>query len=190
MEIEPGKIYHIYNRGNNQIPIFYEAENYRYFLRKMRAHLSPFSKIMAWCLMPNHFHWMLFADDENFSSPEHHPLNLQIGTLLSSYTKGMNNRYNRTGSLFQQRTKAVAVETENYALTCFHYIHQNPLKAGLVHTQKDWPFSSYPDYCAERDGTLVTKKFTLDMLNIRPEGIEEASTKAIDPDKIKKLFEE
>ena len=59
MYFESGGIYHIYNQGNNRQVIFYNRKNYLFFLRKIRTHILPFADILAWCLMPNHFHLMV-----------------------------------------------------------------------------------------------------------------------------------
>jgi REP element-mobilizing transposase RayT len=185
MKFQPHQLYHVYNRGNDQKPIFYEQENYFFFLKKMRRQLCPFADIFAYCLMPNHFHWLLFAHEYSPAKSVTHPLNNRIGTLLSSYAKAINKRYDRTGSLFQQKTKAVQIDSQTYGLTCFHYIHQNPVCAGLVQNMGEWPYSSYPDYCSNRSGKLVTKHFALEMLGLSEETILEYSKKSIDPQKIK-----
>lgn len=59
MNLEPGGIYHIYNQGNNHQIIFYNRENYLFFLRKIRTLIQPYGNILAWCLMPNHFHLIM-----------------------------------------------------------------------------------------------------------------------------------
>ncbi len=58
MKFYKDQIFHIYNQGNNRRQIFFSAENYEFFLWKMKAYLIPFGDIIAWCLMPNHFHWL------------------------------------------------------------------------------------------------------------------------------------
>ena len=63
---EPG-IYHIYNRGNNQQTIFFSDENYFYFLRKCHRYLKPVSDILAWCLMPNHFHFLIAVTEKSLT---------------------------------------------------------------------------------------------------------------------------
>jgi putative transposase len=141
VKFEPEHFYHTYNRGNNKQLIFFEAENYLYFLRKMRTHITPHAKILAWCLMPTHFHWLFYVPA--YSPETDYPLNLEVGTLLSSYTKGINKKYERTGSFFQQKTKAVKIDYRNYIATCFHYIHRNPIEAGLVKKPELWRYSSY-----------------------------------------------
>jgi len=59
MYFEPGGIYHIYNQGNNRQKIFFSRENYWYFLQKIERNVKPYGSILAWCLMPNHFHLMV-----------------------------------------------------------------------------------------------------------------------------------
>ncbi|MEM1327726.1 MAG: hypothetical protein AAGI23_17325 [Bacteroidota bacterium] len=57
MDFYNNQLFHIYNQGNNSRQTFFEEENYRYFLWKMRAYLPLFGDLISWCLMPNHFHW-------------------------------------------------------------------------------------------------------------------------------------
>lgn len=121
MQIEEGYLYHIYNQGNNRQRIFFERRNYDFFLRKMRTHLLPHCDVLAYCLMPNHFHWMVRASATRSatqsrapsapSAPSDTPNGLQksIGILLASYTRAINKQENRTGSLFRCRTKAVCL---------------------------------------------------------------------------------
>ena len=61
MDFSKGELYHIYNRGNNRDKIFYTYRNYLFFLEKINAHISPYADILAWCLMPNHFHLMVYV---------------------------------------------------------------------------------------------------------------------------------
>lgn len=199
--------YHVYNRGNNRQPIFYSEENYHYFLKKMRKHLLPHCDMIAWCLMPNHFHWLVKVKEVPQDTrqttrsgptsgskpefPEISLLNRSIATLLSSYTKGVNNRQSRSGSLFQQKTKAKLLTDSdyNYPLSCFHYIHQNPLRGGLVTQSEDWPYSSYPDYAGLRNGTLVSKSLAFDAFKIKDENdFINKSVSAINPDRIEQLY--
>jgi hypothetical protein len=78
---------------------------------------------------------------------------LQPFTL--SYTKAINKRFNRVGTLYQGPFKAILVEKEEYLLQLSRYIHLNPVKAGIVTHAEDWEFSSYRDYIGIRDGTLI-----------------------------------
>ncbi len=63
MKFYKNQLFHIFNQGNNKEKIFYTADNYEYFLWKMRAYLLPFGDLICWCLMPNHFHWQFFVKE-------------------------------------------------------------------------------------------------------------------------------
>lgn len=87
--------------------------------------------------------------------------------LESSYSKGINKQQNRTGSLFQQKTKAKLTNTkENSSITALHYIHQNPFAAGLVNNPEGWACSSSPDYAGLRKGTLCNGAKAYDLLDL------------------------
>ena len=181
MNFEAGELYHVYNQGNNREPIFYEDKNYLFFLGKMKTHLLKHSDILAWCLMPNHFHWLIRIHDnyvneptekiDNLSAPIVLPMNRSISTLLSSYTKAMNRMYKRSGKLIRSKTKAKPLNKSSekddlYPLICFNYIHQNPLKAGLVKHLEDWEFSSFRDFAGIRNGNLCDIKLATELLDL------------------------
>jgi len=65
MNLEKGYLYHIYNQGNNQRQIFFNRDNYIYFLKKIKTYITPYADILAWCLMPNHFHLMVLVNEED-----------------------------------------------------------------------------------------------------------------------------
>lgn len=162
------KIYHICNRGNNSQKIFFNKENYIFFLRKIRKELLPYCEILAYCLMPNHFHLMLMIKSSDDFEPsddykKSKDLSHGIAILLRSYTRAIHKQENITGSLFQQKTKAQELNKDtgngiNHPAICMHYIHQNPLRAGLVSRMEDWEFSSFRDYASLRNGTLCNKE--------------------------------
>jgi len=207
MEFYQGEIYHIYNRGNIHQKVFYERKNYLYFLKKMKRHLKPFCHILAWCLIPNHFHWLVkvksqdemnstaFSDSSITPFKSHNnrsnsseigvsldetpliELNKSIGVLLRSYTRAMNVTYGSKGSLFQQRTKSKNLNSgvtirNNYALICFLYITQNPVKHMLVKDTASWEFSSYRDYAGLRNGRLCNKGLAEKLLNLPSNPVE------------------
>lgn len=152
MKIYEAGLYHIYNRGNNSQPIFYNENDYQQFVDSSYKYLVPNCQILAWCLMPNHFHFLLEANEKSlepiiWGGNEMTSLTNGFQLLQSNYAKLINNKINRTGSLFQQKTKAKFLENKNYAMTAFRYIHQNPVKANLVDKLEDWNYSSYNEYC-------------------------------------------
>jgi putative transposase len=152
-----GGFYHIYNRGNNRQPIFFERENYLFFLRRVREYFLPEKiEIIAYCLMPNHYHLLirLFVADVSDI--------LQAFTL--SYVKSINKRYQRIGSLFQGPFESRLVDKNEYLLHLSRYIHLNPVAANLTKRAEDWEFSSYRDYIGLRNGTLIRQRIILDQL--------------------------
>jgi putative transposase len=191
MEFEKGLIYHVYNQGNNRQKIFFTHRNHLYFLRKMELFLNPHADILCYCLMPNHFHWLLHI--HTLEAPNEkgrlQSLNQSIGILLRSYARAINHQEGRTGALFRQCTKAkngiienvVTVDGPNaqdffkhgneYALQCFRYIHMNPVKAGLVAAPEDWPWSSAQEYSFTENGNKgicnleMGKRLTLGLQN-------------------------
>ena len=186
MQLEKDFIYHIYNHGNNRRKIFFNLNNYLFFLRKINTYIKPYTDILAWCLMPNHFHLMLFIKNTELPIHDDHNLNKtrtineSIAIMLRSYTRAVNKENKLSGSLFRAHTKAeclndhngitpsfinqdsvTIVKTSNmdnqYPQICFNYIHQNPVKAGLVKEATEWEFSSAKDYSGMRSGKLINK---------------------------------
>ena len=127
MNFEKGYIYHIYNQGNNRQKIFFKQENYIFFLRKIHTHILPYADVLAWCLMPNHFHFMVYVKHESLPKPEVDEsrsatqsrtpttitFNKSIGILLASYTRAVNKQNNWSGSLFRDKTKAECINCPN-----------------------------------------------------------------------------
>ena len=172
--------YHIYNRGNNREPIFFEPDNYLYFLKKIKEHLVPVSDILVYCLMPTHYHIVARAREtqtsefsENsevlgasqisgLSKPKPSPISTAMMKLSVSYTKAINKRFQRVGVLFQGQFQAKPILTSEYLLNLCRYIHGNPVKDGIVADITQWPYSNYLEWIGERDGKLVDKAFVQD----------------------------
>jgi putative transposase len=147
MNFERGLYYHVYNRGNNYQTIFFERESYLYFLRLVRRYLVDENvSILAYCLMPNHYHFLVQCNGGNLSEA------MQLLSL--TYTKSINKRFNRVGSLFQGRFKAVLVNSDEYLVHLVRYIHLNPVKADLAKSASEWEFSSFSEYADIRSGSL------------------------------------
>jgi len=146
MKFKPNNFYHVFNRGNNKQKLFFHDENYQYFLRKIGNYLCPNCRVIAYCLMPNHFHLLIYVENvTNLPSGTMQILERKIGTMQSSYTRAINIQEKRTGSLFQAKCKVLEVSTE-HAAACFHYIHKNPLKAELCRSLEAWTHSSFNEY--------------------------------------------
>ena len=85
--LEYGKIYHIYNRGINKGDVFFETKNYEYFMNLYAKHIDPVSDTYAWCLMKNHFHFLVRIKDETAKTPHQ-----SFSNLFNAYTKAINKR--------------------------------------------------------------------------------------------------
>ena len=192
MQFEEGHIYHIFNRGNNSVKIFYKKENYLFFIKKIEKYILPYTGILAWCLMPTHFHLLIYVRNVILGKQD---LNHSIGIMLRSYTRAIQNQESFTGSLFQQGTKAkclseidsykTSFQTVNgitvypdlqnhlqYPVICFNYIHFNPVRDGLANQPEDWEFSSYSDYLGVSKYAITDKDLAYELLDL-PEDKDE-----------------
>jgi putative transposase len=144
------EFYHVYNRGNDRRSIFYTPENYRYFKQKFLEYLPSHEvEIHAYCLMPNHYHFLIrLLSDFDLSKKMNH--------LAISYVKAVNKRYAKSGHLFEGRFKGKHVDSMEYLLHLSRYIHLNPRFAGLVKKAEDWEFSSYREYLSAGQIWLTT----------------------------------
>jgi putative transposase len=159
--------YHVFNRGNNKQSIFPRHENYYFFLKKIKE-LSSYCNIVAYCLMPSHYHLLIYTGKEDHRMLQNgnmQVLERKLGTLQSSYTRAINNQMKRTGSLFQAKLKVLELD-ELHSAICFHYIHQNPVKAGLCNQFHEWPFSSYNEYAGVQPNGLCNKSVAVHLLKI------------------------
>jgi putative transposase len=207
MELNPNEIYHVYNRGNNKQQIFFDVENYYYFLEKAKKYLVPYCDILAFSLMPNHFHFMIHANEKTnlpFRKTTSLPnrkkkpkikmtiFSRGLQQLLSSYTKGINKRFNRTGSLFQQNTKwkrtSSDAHAEDYSVWCFIYIHNNPKVAGLVNTPEDYEFTSYQDFIGKRTDSICNIQLAKELLSLDENEIFIKKGIEVPPDVLKQIF--
>lgn len=164
MIFETGHIYHIYNQGNNRQKIFFKDENYLLFLRKMREYIIPYADIIAWCLMPNHFHIMVYVHtleinisdsaktdslsqreaickedkEEAICNKKLRTFNDSIGFLIRSYTQAINKQEKRTGSLFKAHTKAECV-TKTEGITPSYFNTASGTQINVLIPEKEYP---------------------------------------------------
>ena len=132
-------IYHIMMRGIDKRSIFMQNQDYKQFLIQLqRAKIKSDINVLAYCLMKNHVHLLLKEGHEEIGNTVRR---INVGyALYHNYT------HERVGHLFQDRFKSEAVNDDGYLYTVFRYIHQNPVKAGLVNKIEDYPWSSYGEY--------------------------------------------
>jgi putative transposase len=158
-----GQYYHLYNRGVNRQPIFCGQENWIYFLQKLRAYFQPdLAEIVAYCLMPNHYHILFYAKTDDIGKHIIHPLTV-------SYSKSFNRYNGRTGPLFEGSYKTILIDKDEYLIHLSKYIHLNPVTARLVSQPEDWLFSSYRDFAGLRKGTLCYPEVILGQFRFKEE---------------------
>jgi putative transposase len=137
-------IYHVYNRGNGYEPIFRNFGNYDYFLRKYHEYMTPYWETMAWCLMPNHFHFMVRVKPQEESIVTATELCVKAyADFCNGYVQAYNKQHGRRGSLFMRSFKRKPVYDETYIRKLICYIHNNPVKDGIVQRPEEWFHSSY-----------------------------------------------
>ena len=153
--LEYGKFYHIYNRGINGCNLFQENENYEYFLYLYNKYISKVADTFAWVLMRNHFHFLVriksveelnlqgFKNLEGLKGTNRTFVNQQFSNLFNAYTKAINKRFHRTGSLFEHPFKRIPVHTNDQLKYLVYYIHHNPIHHEFCEHFLDYPWSSY-----------------------------------------------
>lgn len=164
----PESFYHIYNRGVNKRVIFKDDYDYSVFLNLLIRYLDdePVKdnkgreyeslngrlELLAFCLMPNHFHLLIYQHD-----PEAMTRLLRgIGTAYSTY---FNKRHGRIGPLFHERFKASLIGKDQYLQHISRYIHLNP------EDYRNWEFSSLPYYLGQKNAAWVKPSRILEMFD-------------------------
>jgi REP element-mobilizing transposase RayT len=175
--LECGSVYHIFNRGNNnKDKIFIENENYEFFLRRFTEYISPISEVFCYCLIPNHFHFLL-------QIKEYHQINevipclqeevgevitRQFSNFFNSYSKAFNKRYSRRGKLFSLPFKRIKVDDKSYLTNLVVYIHRNPAHHGLSSKLGDWKYCSFNSIVSE-DKSLLNVEYVLNLFGNKNE---------------------
>src|SRR3989338_56264 len=151
----PGAVYHIYSRGNERKDVFRSSDDYELFLGILAEGALTFDVLIhAYCLMPNHFHFLLETKDSNLSQV--------MKRLLGLYTVRFNRKHKRLGHLFQGRYKAIIVDKDAYFLQLSRYVHLNPVKTKLAKRPEDYQWSSMRHYLKEKSPEFLYRDFTLD----------------------------
>jgi len=180
MKFLPEKSYHVYNQGNNHERLFHQDAHYHAFLELFKSYVLPHCHTICWCLMPNHFHFLLHTDGRVEELKKQGGLFLDPVTngfrkTLSAYSHQFNLQNERSGALFRPKTKAKCLTDEaaieessislpEYLTKCFHYIHNNPVLAGLVASPEEWKWSSYRFYAGKRENSFCNKELAYKLL--------------------------
>lgn len=159
LPLKADKFYHLYNRAIGNEKLFLSANNYQYFLTKMKQHILPVADIYAYCLLPNHFHLLvrirsfdelisfyLKKKGKTFNEKDHNLPDFimeQFSNWLNGYTKAFNKMYNRKGGLFIDYLKRNESHSEKDTRNFLFYIHKNPVHHGLTKNIGEWKYDSY-----------------------------------------------
>ena len=161
--LEPTHYFHVYNHANGFEKLFLTQSNYVFFLTKCKQYLDPFVTTYCYCLMSNHVHFLVRVKSEKeiaeylakkdvktglkqlktFTDDPEQFISKQFSNLFSSYSQAFNKQQSRMGSLFMKNIKRKPVKDEQYLKKLVHYIHHNPVQAGLCENPAGWRFSSY-----------------------------------------------
>jgi len=131
-----GYVYHVINRGNARMKVFRTQEDYRAFVKLMvEANQRLAMRLTGYCLLPNHFHLMLWPYEDG-------DLSRWMQWLLTSHVRRYRRHYKGSGHVWQGRFKAFPVEQDDHYLTVLRYVERNPLRAEMVQRAQDWSWSS------------------------------------------------
>ena len=154
---EAAHFYHVFNRGNNKENIFKTEDNYVYFLNLVKKYLLPICDIYCYCLLPNHFHFILKIKDfeelpEKFKRGKT-KLHQPFSNLFNAYTKAINKKHQRTGSLFQEHLKRIQISNEEYLRNLIVYVNTNSTHHNIL-SFENYKFSSYQSLLSSKPSLL------------------------------------
>jgi putative transposase len=160
---EAGFVYHVLNRGNARSEVFHKPADYAAFLQIIReASLRLPMRMLAYCLMPNHFHLVVRPHDDG-------DLSRWMQWLLTTHVRRYLKHYGHSGHVWQGRFKAFAVQDDDHLITVVRYVERNPLRACIVSRAEDWPWSSLS---VARSATEAVPQLTSDDLVRRGDWVE------------------
>jgi len=171
-----GHYYHLFNRGVNRQVTFFTTENYEYFLSQTGLFLSEYVHFLAYCLLPNHFHFIVKIKDQLnvnnkiITSEEEvgRIVSNQIRRLFISYSMAINKQEGRTGSLFESKYKRLEIEDDEYLRYAIFYTHFNPQKHKIASNFRHYKYSSYHSIFSKKT-TKIDRDFVLDIFGGREE---------------------
>ena len=151
-------LYHIMLRGNERKSIFQDSEDKQRFLEGIETKQKDISfSVYAYCLMDNHVHLLLDMHDNDLSAV--------MRGIAVRYATFYNWKYSRVGHVFQDRFKSEVIEDQRYLLAVIRYIHNNPVKAGLVENPSNYPWSSFRGYLQPQGPGCLDTNFVLDIFS-------------------------
>lgn len=184
--LEKGNYYHVYNRGNNGIDVFFDSESYYYFLKLYDRYISPIADTYAWCLLKNHFHVLVYIKLDNeieFNKLEYSTVDKakvldpsrQFGYLFNAYTQAINKKFKRTGALFERPFERKTITSDSYLQNVIYYIHNNPVQHGFVKQMGLYPWSSFDSIISDKP-TKLKRNEVLEIYGTKNDFIEYHNT--------------
>jgi putative transposase len=150
----PGALYHVTLRGNHRQNIFHTIHHRQILADLIAEVIARFdARLHAYCFMTNHIHALIQVSDI--------PLGRLMLHIAGRYARTIQAPLHTTGHLFEKRYHPVVVDADEYLLEVLRYIHLNPVRANMVTTPDDYPWSSHHAYLGERDEAWVTTDFAL-----------------------------
>ncbi len=198
--MEFNTIYHVFNHANGRENLFSGNQSYNLFLEKFEEYISPVAEVYAYCLMPNHFHFLLrirsekeVADalanwqvlkaekrakqkrpkpkpNKNVMSPKAF-VSKSFSNCFNAYSRIYNLVFTRYGSMFIKNFKRKPVEDHSYFATVLFYIHHNPVKDRFADSMENWYWSSYNAYYKNKK-SFVSKAYAIKFFGDRKQLIE------------------
>ena len=152
----PGACYHVILRGNAGNAVFFDKEDRSRFFFLLQEGIERYKhRIHAYCLMTNHVHMAIQVGEV--------PLSRIIQNISFRYTRYMNSRKKQVGHLFQGRYKALLIDADSYLLELVRYVHNNPVRAGMVDTCEKYPWSSHKAYLGHELVPWLTMDWVLSL---------------------------
>ena len=159
MKYEPlieDSYYHIYNCGNNKENLFIDDENYSYSLKLIKKYLLDTCDILSYCLLKNHFHLIIKTKPH----VESKIISQSFSNLFNAYSKAINKKYGRSGSLFKDRFSRIKIDNEDYLKSLVIYIHTNPVHHNFTDNFRTYKYSSFMAFISDRP-TLLQRVFVI-----------------------------
>jgi len=164
---EEGSYFHLYNRGNNKGNVFFEQENYTFFLHLMVKYILPIADIYSYCLLPNHFHLIIKIKENNLLPEEYKDekknLSQSFSNFFNAYSKAINKKQNRQGSLFQKGFKKIKITKSDYLKNLIIYVNTNS-SHHEIEDYKKYKHSSYKALISN-DKTSIMRKEVIELFD-------------------------
>lgn len=157
---EAGKYFHVFNHSRGEEKLFVDEKSYSDFLNMFSKHVHPFVDTYAYCLMTNHFHFLVRIKEEEeapnwtFSKGYSAFISHKWGTLQNAYAKKINYHSKRWGGLFCQSIERRLITSEQYLKQCIIYIHLNPVKHCVCSKPEQWTYSSFNSIISDKETLL------------------------------------